>query len=615
MNIFGAPFHASYGRASVDALSNFVEFPEFDFEGDIHAFFRRKPDPDGIPLFLHEATHHWCFDTPIFWALYILQFRALGGLCKIAKKQQVVQWDIIDDIYRCRAVTDLYRPIIEGLALFAEYVALPRGRFIYSHPFSQVTALCDGWLKEELEGEEQLKAAMSLVMVARKSTGSARKKAGLLSMPFDPGGSPYLTGHMLVCSIWRAMLMQGVSMFTNTDAFLSYLRSYFFFDYELIAILMNNELHETAIVQAVAQHLQLRILRLFNPDLSTVFALQDPREAETGTAKDIFERYSIKTLKRAVADWDTNDCVAVDPSRLVVRRTSTWFRKAGISGLDAVFGPIRGVLTDEAKAAKTQKQLIAAFDWLLEETDESEILTSVKVTAFEILRHRPNLALCRCPVRAVIGNGRCVVNLKTATVTMAAATGAQSGEYEARLELVVSSRMVHTFACVYADGKLIGASLPPELIDQEQTGGGVEVHRLSQILREVTNEDASVADSFVPLLIGSYEQVISQAVDHVYDTAFMALFPHADWSAARLKMRENGLLGFESASSAGVRGLARLSHISCLPIPKAAWNALLSEIREDGDSPDPVDEALRFFGPKSMMPLMWQYDTHWQVWV
>jgi hypothetical protein len=146
-----------------------------------------------------------------------------------------------------------------------------------------------------------------------------------------------------------------------------------------------------------------------------------------------------------------------------------------------------------------------------------------------------------------------------------------------------------------------------------------------QVLGEVTQNDESVADSCVPILIEAYEQAISQAVDHVYDTVFMALFPRSGWLMAlfprsgwldtRPKMREHGLRGLEDASFAAVRGLARLSQISCHPIPEAPWETLVSEIREDGDSPDPVDEAMRFFGPKSRMPLIGQEGTHWLTWI
>ena len=615
MTIFGAPFHASYGQASVDPLSNFVELPEFNFEKDIDALCRRKLEPDRIPLFLHEATHHWCFDTPVFYALYILQFRALGGLCKIANKQEVDEWDVIDDIYRSRAVVDFYRPIIEGLALFAEYVAVPRGEYTYSHPFTQVNVLCGGWL-EKVHEKERPRAVLNLLTGARTSGSFVRKKAGLLAMPFDPARSPYLTGHVLVCSMWRALLMRGVSMLTNTDAFLSYLRSYFFFDYDLIAILINNELHENAIVQSIGQHLMRRIIRLISPDLSILLALRNPKD-EKDTAEDVFRRYSNKALNAAVADWDTNDCVALEPSHIGLRRRSTWFHKAKVLGLDTVFSPIRGVLIDEAKVAQTQKQLLAAFDWLLAEKDELESLAIVKETAFRILMHRPNLTLCRCPVRAIVENGRCVAALETGKLNMRAATGTQSGEHKGRLELVVSSRIVHPLAYVYADGKLIGMAVPPQLTDPNQGDilGGVEFQQFVQIFKKVIAEDVSVLDSYVQILTGSYEQRIFEAVDHVYDTVFMALFPSSDWLNARPKMQEDGLRGFESASFAGVRGLASLSQLSCFPISDTGWKALASEIREDGGSPDPVDEAMRFFGPDSRMPLMEQKDAHWLIWI
>jgi hypothetical protein len=65
------------------------------------------------------------FDSPVFYALFLLQSRALGGLWQIANGRRIEELDVVDDIYRYRAVVDLYRPILEGLALFAEYVALP----------------------------------------------------------------------------------------------------------------------------------------------------------------------------------------------------------------------------------------------------------------------------------------------------------------------------------------------------------------------------------------------------------------------------------------------------------------------------------------------------------
>jgi hypothetical protein len=606
-----------YSRASVDALSNFVKFPEFDWEKDTDALLQRKLDPARVPLFLHEATHHWCFDSPVFYALFILQVRALGGVWQIANKRQIDEFDVIDDNYRYRAVVDLYRPILEGLALFAEYVALPRGQFIYSHPFSQMQVLCAGWFDEK---ENTRKATNRLLAAARGSAEFLRKKAGLLSMPFEASRSPYLTGYMLVCSIWRAMLGHRIDLFAgNTDAFLSYLRSYFFFDYELIAILMNNQLHETAIVQTIGQHLIRRIIRLVNSDLSILDALK--HADEKSILEDILQRYSVGTLKSAVSDWDTNDLVAINPHRIVMRTKGNWFRKIGISGLDGAFKPVKGVLNDDAKAAETQKQLLSAFNWLLPNTNEGDDhLAAIKQVAFAQLFERTKLVMLQIPTQATIGDGRCAMTLRTGKLTMDAAKGAQPGVYNARLDLAVSSRVVNPLAYIWADGRLIGMSLPPQygskldVNDVTTMRDGATFRELVEILKEVTKTDKSVADSYVGIFTDSYEEAIVKSIDRVYDTVFMGLFANTDWSAAHDRMREHGLLGLESASFAAVRGIACLSQLSCFPISEGGWNKFVSSIRADGDLPDPVDEAMRLFGPESKMPLMLRTDTHW-LWI
>jgi hypothetical protein len=615
MSIFGAPFHSSYSRASVDALSNFIEFPEFNFEQDAHALLQSKLDSDRIPLFLHEATHHWCFDSPVFYTLFILQVRALGGLWKIANRGKPDEFDIIDDIYRYRAVVDLYRPILEGLALFAEHVALPRGETNYSHPFTQMYMLSRGLLGEK---ENVRRASNALLAAARASSDLTRKKAGLLSMPLGASRSPYLTGYMLVCSIWRAMLNHHVDLFVNTDAVLSYLRSYFLFDYELIAILMNNQIHEGLIVDTIAQHLMRRMLRLFNPDLSILVALNDAKNESNFEA--ISKKYSIATLKSAISDWERNEPVAINPQHLLMRTKSNWFRKVGISGLDGVFKPIKGILNDEGKAVQTQEQLIRAFDWLLP-TNEGQDLAAIKQFAFAQLHERTKLIMLQTPVQATIEDGKCTITLPTGKLKLDSARGTLPGIYDARLELFLSSRIVNPLAYVWANGKVVGVFLPHELerkLDLEAIGSmheGDKFRKIVQFLNEISEKDEAITDSYVRILIDSYEKTIANAIDHAYDTVFMGLFGETTWAAARDEMREHGLLGLTNASFAAVRGLASLSQLSCFPISEVGWNKLVSNIRADGDLPDPVDEAMRFFGPDSRMPLMARINTHWLVWV
>jgi hypothetical protein len=134
-------------------------------------------------------------------------------------------------------------------------------------------------------------------------------------------------------------------------------------------------------------------------------------------------------------------------------------------------------------------------------------------------------------------------------------------------------------------------------------------------LNKIGEENPYYGDSYVKILIEGYEQGISEAVEHVYDTAFMTIFSKEDWLSTRSKMRENGLLGLEGASFAAVRGMAKLSPLSCFAISNKGWQALISEIKKDGDVPDPVDEAMRVFGPESQMFLMSGNNAGWVVWI
>jgi hypothetical protein len=253
-----------------------------------------------------------------------------------------------------------------------------------------------------------------------------------------------------------------IDLLTNTDAFLSYLRSYFFFDYDLIAILLDDELHETAIVQAVGQHLQRRIVRLTDPPMSALLAIQSQNDGGRGV-QDIFRENGIETLSAAVADWDTNDQLALNPSRVEMYRTGTVSRKASISGLDAMSEPVKGILVDPTRAAETQKRLLATYDWLLEEDDEPEELSIIKRIAFRQINYRTLLVLCGWPVQAVIEDGHCAVVWDGGKITMAAASAAVLGAHTARLEIAVSSRIIQPMAFVWGDERLIGAGLPSEL--------------------------------------------------------------------------------------------------------------------------------------------------------
>jgi hypothetical protein len=195
--------------------------------------------------------------------------------------------------------------------------------------------------------------------------------------------------------------------------------------------------------------------------------------------------------------------VAFKTRRVFVRRKSSWLLKAKITGLDNEFQPLKGILINKTDADRAKKELLMAFDWLLEEPNESDAVTGIKLAALANVMQRPNLILCRCPVRAAIDND-CVVSMNSGKLTMKPVKGAKPGERDARLELIVSSRVHEPWAYVFDDGALIGAAVPPQLsmvLDPEmgELRSAVEVHDTLENLKTLIQKNIKAMDNTVTI--------------------------------------------------------------------------------------------------------------------
>src|SRR5207244_11234437 len=77
---------------------------------------------------LHEATHHWCFTSPVVFAIAGIVLRARLEAVRAVENNAPFPHSIIVDLVRAEAATCLLRPIAEGLALFAEFDVVSRMR-------------------------------------------------------------------------------------------------------------------------------------------------------------------------------------------------------------------------------------------------------------------------------------------------------------------------------------------------------------------------------------------------------------------------------------------------------------------------------------------------------
>src|ERR1700688_301376 len=104
----------------------------------------------------------------------------------------------------------------------------------------------------------------------------------------------------------------------------------------------------------------------------------------------IQQKYSNETLEKALREWDANDEItgSFPVYRVEMRRIKSWFRLAGISGLDQLFSPLKGVLTDDQVTARAQKILLSAYNWLLPADDDRDMVLDLKNAAFVHLQQR-----------------------------------------------------------------------------------------------------------------------------------------------------------------------------------------------------------------------------------
>jgi hypothetical protein len=179
--------------------------------------------PDiALPQFLHEATHHGSFSTPVGTALFLLEHRArqLIASSKLNDKLTAVAYKL-----RINTVLTFYRPLLEGLALFAEFDSVPSHSAIASK--STIMALMFFARKEAKEkGADPFRTLMEKLLTRRRQRLFSERKTRVLNAPLDsPDG--YLLGYLFVKS-FATHAGTIARKFTDTDLALGFMQSFFF---------------------------------------------------------------------------------------------------------------------------------------------------------------------------------------------------------------------------------------------------------------------------------------------------------------------------------------------------------------------------------------------------
>lgn len=282
-------FNDRVGNAWIDLPTNFTSLPAFSSAADVKALMARQIPEQKASAFLHEMTHHWCFDTFVGLALTIVKTRILYNLAALESGEDVEYLDILDDTIRYQTTVELLRPIAEGLALFAEHDARPEGLHIYSVPLLQNFLLRrDILLQKEDPNKPWLFTPDIFTRKMREGLDAFRltpqgveRKANLLASTFDAGEDPYLSGYLTVKNLWHLEQEQSKTA-VNSDQFLSYVRTYFYSDLGLVHAILDDG-HEFTLFNRIANYIHERLKALsgetLTPHLAAWDAYEDPEDA------------------------------------------------------------------------------------------------------------------------------------------------------------------------------------------------------------------------------------------------------------------------------------------------------------------------------------------------
>jgi hypothetical protein len=198
--------------------------------------------------FIHEATHHWCFISPVGTALSFLYL-------SVAKK--AIQWIVTEDeSQRQEALRDLctfeiavswLRPLNEGLAQFAEYDVLLSASAVRFSPPLLATLNHLFNLPRRLENVPRddrtpsFYELMDAITKWRLSRQVIERKSELLLQPIGSQGSAYLLGYLGVKQIWKSAA-RFYEELKDADVFLMFIRRLVFGDYAMIADILDRKL-------------------------------------------------------------------------------------------------------------------------------------------------------------------------------------------------------------------------------------------------------------------------------------------------------------------------------------------------------------------------------------
>lgn len=276
--------------------------------------------------FLHEGTHHWCFEGALGYAVSATWLRARRRASRIVDKPDATvaeRYDLADDLIRYWSVVLLLRPLSEGMALFAEHDLYPNVENANEvlPPFFSWALVQAGNYAEYRDLPAAEEEFLRRLVANRVSLEGVRRKKSLFARSLSTADGGYLAGYMTVKSIWRAMIRSSPRLVENKGLFLSLLHDRVFASTELLQAMFEPGREDVRIAEAIVQTFQRRIqtlLTMSDADVAT-FESESLRPAERHRRRGSDELElpdEVRQLFRDAEDLTEPEWAAIDTATL-----------------------------------------------------------------------------------------------------------------------------------------------------------------------------------------------------------------------------------------------------------------------------------------------------------
>jgi hypothetical protein len=244
-------------RSWTELVTNHTSLSGVDLDRDLKSMLGWGSTPKALlPALMHEATHHWCFLSPVGFVLAHLQLRARRRAVLLRNDpDRNLLSQLLGDVIRYETTAIMLRPLAEGLALFAEFDAVSGPGVSASSLPNTLVALFFGDAARVADTHRLEEWSALPLREWRNEDSCARRKESVLGHPFGFTEGGYLPGYLAVRRLWGAAAQNYHALLNRSDLFLTFLRSFFYNDPALVNLLLDESPPSREVAEGIITHI------------------------------------------------------------------------------------------------------------------------------------------------------------------------------------------------------------------------------------------------------------------------------------------------------------------------------------------------------------------------